>query len=119
MMTGEPEAHGESAGARPPREKENTTEREDTVEDRNERDGNPEESGARQERAIRAFFGFLNRHPGRRDQFIRSVLDAGTPRETVEQALDDEDLFVAAVLRGREEDAGDLMTATAAGPSEV
>ena len=84
-------------------------EREEIVEDRNERDRDPEESDAKQQRAIRAFFEFLNRHPDRRDHFIRSVVNAGTPKAAVERALDGQDLFAAAVMGDVERDAADVM----------
>lgn len=74
------------------------------------RDGDPEESDTKQQRAIKAFFGFLNRHPDRRDHFIRSVVNAGAPKEAVERVLGDEDLFISVVLGNRETTKGDLMT---------
>ena len=49
------------------------------MEDRNERDGNPEELNRKQQRDVRAFIDFLVRHPERRKQFIREVVNAGAP----------------------------------------
>ena len=83
------------------------------MEDRNERDGNPEELDRKQQRDIRAFIDFLVRHPERKKQFIREFVNAGAPKEAMERVLGDEDLFVSVVLGDREEDAGDVMDLTA------
>lgn len=119
MMTGEPEANGESAGAWPPGERGNTTGREDNVEDRTGRDRTGRDRNNDESKAIRVFFEFLGRHPDRRGHFIRSVLEAGAPKEAVERALDDEDLFVAAVMGDRAEDVGEPMAAATAGPDHA
>lgn len=89
------------------------------MEVRNEGERYLDESKAKEEKAIRAFFEFLNRHPDRMDQFIRSVIDARVPRKEVERALDNEDQFVAVVLGNREKDAEVRIAASAAGPDRA
>ena len=83
------------------------------MEERNERDEDPGELDRKQQRDIRAFIDFLVRHPERRKQFIREVVNAGAPREAVERVMGDEDLFVPVVLGDMEKNAGDVMDLTA------
>lgn len=81
------------------------------MEGRNERDRDPDKLEAKHDKAIRAFIDFLVRHPERRKQFIRDVVNAGARGEVVEQVINDQDLFVTAVLGDHEETKGDLTAA--------
>ena len=75
----------------------------------NERDRDIEAWEERQEKAIRALFDFLNRHPDRREHFIRDTVAAGAPREVVERLLTDWDSFLVTVRGDVEGDVADEM----------
>lgn len=63
--------------------------REDIMKNMTERDSNPDESVAKDEKDLRAFIDFLVRHPDRRKQFIGDFVNAGARREAVGRLLDD------------------------------